>query len=184
MICEDALPEHVAIYSTGDSTVLFDEKWLNFAIEKCDEDARIEDKEVFLQKIESGEVEVNKIGFMIFEPSIAEEIQFLLSKAAKKYNMECTRSNINFIEYMPPNTNKGTGLAQLNEYLNIKKEEIIAFGDGGNDIELLQNAGWSVAMENANEKLKSIAKFVTKSNSEDGVVDVLEKIFLRDEQMN
>ncbi|OUM68357.1 hypothetical protein PIROE2DRAFT_3955 [Piromyces sp. E2] len=72
MICENALPEHVAIYSTGDLTVLFDEQWLNFAIEKCDEDAIVEDKEVFLRKIESGEAKVNKIGFMVFEPSAAE----------------------------------------------------------------------------------------------------------------
>jgi len=72
MVCENTLPEHVVIYSTGDLTVLFDEKWLNFAIEKCDEDAIVEDKEAFLKKIESGEVKVNKIGFMIFEPSNAE----------------------------------------------------------------------------------------------------------------
>jgi len=80
---------------------------------------------------------------------------------------------------MPPNTNKGTGLAQLIKNLGIKKEEVLAFGDGGNDIELLQNAGWPVAMANACDALKSIAKLTTKSNSEDGVADMLEKIFLK-----
>lgn len=82
---------------------------------------------------------------------------------------------------MPPNTNKGTSLVRLIEKLNIKKEEVLAFGDGNNDLELFQNAGWPIAMENAGDKLKSYAKLVTKSNAEDGVADVLEKIFLNNE---
>jgi len=80
---------------------------------------------------------------------------------------------------MPPNTNKGTGLAQLIKNLGIKKEEVLAFGDGGNDLELLKNAGWPVAMENACEALKPLAKLTAKSNAEDGVADMLERIFLK-----
>jgi len=85
---------------------------------------------------------------------------------------------------MPYQTNKGTGLTQLIKLLNISKEEVIAFGDGGNDYQLLESAGWPVAMENAHEDLKSYAKIITKSNVEDGVADLLEKIFLKEDFMN
>jgi len=79
---------------------------------------------------------------------------------------------------MPPNTHKGTGLDHLIKSLNIKKDEVLAFGDGGNDVDLLKSSGWPVAMENACDELKAVAKLTTKSNVEDGVADMLEKIFL------
>jgi len=80
---------------------------------------------------------------------------------------------------MPINTNKGTSLNQLIKLLNINKNEVIAFGDGGNDIQMLQMAGWPVAMANASDEVKSYAKLIAKSNSEDGEADMLEKIFLK-----
>jgi len=85
---------------------------------------------------------------------------------------------------MPPQTNKGTSLAQLIKKLNISKDEVLAFGDGGNDIQLLQNVGWPVAMENACDELKPFAKLTAKSNKEDGVACMLEEIFLKEEHVN
>jgi len=82
---------------------------------------------------------------------------------------------------MPINTNKGTSLSQLIERLNISKDQVIAFGDGGNDIQMLQMAGWPVAMANASNEVKSYAKLIAKSNAEDGLADMLEKIFLKKE---
>ncbi|ORX76828.1 hypothetical protein BCR32DRAFT_208588, partial [Anaeromyces robustus] len=84
------------------------------------------------------------------------------------------------VEYLPHQTNKGTSLARLMKYLNISKDEVVAFGDGLNDIQFLQNVGWPIAMENACDELKQYAKIITKPNSEDGVAFLLEKIFLND----
>jgi len=81
---------------------------------------------------------------------------------------------------MPNQSNKGTGLARLLQQLNISKDEVIAFGDGSNDIEMLQTVGWPVAVENAVEELKPLAKIITKTNRENGVADILEKIFLNE----
>ena len=54
--------------------------------------------------------------------------------------------------------------------------DIIAFGDEHNDLEMLDYAGWGVAMANGTQQLKSIANDVTdKTNAEDGMVDYLEK---------
>lgn len=86
------------------------------------------------------------------------------------------------VEYMPNKTNKGAGLTQLIKRLGISKDEVIAFGDGGNDLEFLQSAGWPVAMENACDALKPFAKINAKSNDEEGVSEILEKIFLKDEK--
>jgi len=82
---------------------------------------------------------------------------------------------------MPPKTNKGTALDQLLKILNIQKSEALAFGDGGNDVDLLKSSGWPVAVDNACDALKAIAKLTTKSNIEDGVADMMKKIFLKDE---
>jgi len=107
-----------------------------------------------------------------------------LEELKKEFNLEKAQYSNIIVEYMPRGTNKGTGLAQLIKSLNVSKDEVVAFGDGGNDIELLQNAGWPIAMENARDVLKPYAKYITKSNVENGVADALEKIFLKDEIAN
>lgn len=56
------------------------------------------------------------------------------------------------------------------EHLNISKLEAIAFGDGGNDIEMLQYVGLGVAMGNGGEELKRRADFVTTKASEGGIL--------------
>ena len=59
--------------------------------------------------------------------------------------------------------------------MGIKREEIIAFGDGHNDITMLAFAGVGVAMGNAVSELKRIADRETGSNDEDGIAIVLEE---------
>lgn len=59
---------------------------------------------------------------------------------------------------------------------NLQKEELIAFGDGENDLEMLKEVGVSVAMGNAVNEVKEIATMVTDSNEEDGLVTALSKI--------
>ena len=63
-------------------------------------------------------------------------------------------------------------------HLNICAEEIIAFGDNFNDLDMLQYAGLSVAMGNAPDDIKLAAKEVTASNDEEGIALVLKRIFL------
>ena len=63
----------------------------------------------------------------------------------------------------------------LGEYLAIDREEIIAFGDSENDLEMLRAAGIGVAMENAEKEAKEVADFVTLSNTDNGIVYALQK---------
>lgn len=71
-LCEGLFPECVIFYSSGDYIVLFQEEWAKFATEKCDEIAIVEDMQEYTKKIESGNAKINKIGFMVFEPSDVE----------------------------------------------------------------------------------------------------------------
>jgi len=68
--------------------------------------------------------------------------------------------------------------------LAIKKEEVICISDGGNDIELIKAVGWPIAMGNGCNELKPYVKLITKSNSEDGVADTINKLFLKEDLTN
>ncbi len=89
-----------------------------------------------------------------------------------------TTSVPNNIEINAAKGNKGDALAALCQYLDIPLSQVVAFGDGSNDITMLRTAGVGVAMENATEEVKAAAKYVTLTNEEDGVADFLEKYVL------
>ena len=76
----------------------------------------------------------------------------------------------------PKEVNKATSLKYLGEQLNIKLEDMIFFGDGLNDLEIIQQVGLGVAMGNAIEEVKYKAKIITKSNNEDGIAVCLNKL--------
>ena len=84
----------------------------------------------------------------------------------------------NNIEINHGEVNKGNALKWLCEKLDIDISELIAFGDGGNDIDMIKTAGCGVAMANACEELKEISDIITKSNDEDGVAYILERYSL------
>lgn len=82
------------------------------------------------------------------------------------------------LEFLPQHANKGTALERVATDYGIQLSEIIALGDGENDIELVQSAGIGIAMANAHPKTKAIADHITLSNDEDGVAVALEKFVL------
>jgi Cof subfamily protein (haloacid dehalogenase superfamily) len=81
-----------------------------------------------------------------------------------------------FLELASPSISKGTGLAFVAERLGFAAEQTVAFGDGENDLELLEWAGFGVAVENAHEALKARADWVCPSAEEEGVAHVLEAL--------
>lgn len=83
----------------------------------------------------------------------------------------------NMIEIVKAGLNKAVGLDQIAKYYDIPRERIIAFGDEENDLEMIDYAGYGVAMGNAIDELKNISKDVTKTNEEDGVAYYLEDFF-------
>ena len=83
-----------------------------------------------------------------------------------------------FLEITDRQATKGQTLGWLAESEGIKAEEIIAFGDGHNDLDMLEYAGLGVAVANARPELLAAADLVTSSNMEDGVAEVIEKYIL------
>lgn len=84
----------------------------------------------------------------------------------------------NIIEVFKSDTNKATAIEKLAKHFNIEQKDIIAFGDGDNDIEMLTYAEVGVAMENAIDKLKEVANHVTKTNKESGVAHYIHEYIL------
>jgi Cof subfamily protein (haloacid dehalogenase superfamily) len=79
-----------------------------------------------------------------------------------------------FLEFASPHVTKAAGLGFLAERLRFARERTIAFGDGENDIELVDWAGYGVAVENAHDLVKGVADFVCPSVDEEGVAQMLE----------
>jgi Cof subfamily protein (haloacid dehalogenase superfamily) len=89
------------------------------------------------------------------------------------------RSKDTYLEIAPKPISKATGLKKiLGQGYTIGLDEVIAFGDGYNDIDLLQQVGWGVAVENAFPEVKAVANEITKHHKEDGVASTLARIFL------
>ncbi|MGX7030102.1 Cof-type HAD-IIB family hydrolase [Vagococcus zengguangii] len=80
-----------------------------------------------------------------------------------------------YFEFTAKNIDKAAALAAVLEPLDIKRHEVIAFGDGLNDLTMLEYAGIGVAMGNAKEEVKAVAQYITQSNDEDGIAHALEK---------
>lgn len=80
-----------------------------------------------------------------------------------------------FLECNMKGISKGSSLARICNQMQIKPEEVIAFGDAPNDLSAIKFAGLGVAMGNACQELKEIADEITLTNNEDGVAAVLEK---------
>ena len=82
------------------------------------------------------------------------------------------------LEINAAGVNKGKAMIELGKLLGIPREEIMAFGDGNNDLKMLKEVGTGVAMENAIPSVKEAAEYVTLSNDEEGVAKFIEKYVL------
>jgi Cof subfamily protein (haloacid dehalogenase superfamily) len=80
-----------------------------------------------------------------------------------------------FADIVARGVDKSTGLEKMGAYFGLSAAEMMAIGDGGNDISMLQYAGTGVAMGNASEEVKRAAGYVTTSVDDDGVGNALRR---------
>ena len=90
-------------------------------------------------------------------------------------NFAIVRSNAHFLEVMPKGVSKASAIELMRQRLNIDKEEIYTFGDSGNDLEMVKDYV-GVAMGNATEDVKEVAKYITKDCKDSGVAYALKDI--------
>lgn len=89
--------------------------------------------------------------------------------------IHCTTTGYKNIDVVPFGVNKAEGLKYFLRHFDLTPAQLIAFGDGLNDVEMLRLAKYSYAMANANSELFHIAKYRAPSNNNSGVLQVLEK---------
>ena len=93
-------------------------------------------------------------------------------------NVNYHTSNPIYLEFVDKKASKAIAMEKLGEYYGIHREEMIAVGDGLNDLSMIEYAGLGVAMANAADEIKNKADYVTCSNEEDGVAHVIRKFVL------
>ncbi|TYA48947.1 Cof-type HAD-IIB family hydrolase [Aggregatibacter actinomycetemcomitans] len=92
-------------------------------------------------------------------------------------NLSIHRSKNEYLEIMNAAATKAKAIQFMEQYLGITADQVIAFGDNFNDLDMLQYAGLSVAMANAPDAVKQAAKEVAANNNEDGIALVLNRVF-------
>src|SRR5699024_4164247 len=116
---------------------------------------------------------------LIFPKEIA--VSELAQTLDSNFNKEVEHRNWGAPWHITEVTRKGihkaVGLKQVADYFGINREQIIAFGDGDNDVEMIDYAGIGVAMDNALPELKAVASHMTSTNEENGVSTFLEDYF-------
>ena len=150
--------------------------------------AFVQEKEIFMNyKDETVEEIFNMLNFP--EPPIRplsemkgktvyQLVSFFTAEQEKKImsilsHCESTRWNPLFTDVVPVGGNKSIGMEKILAYFGISREETMAFGDGGNDIPMLEYAGIGVAMGNASEEVQRHADFVTSGVDDEGIVHAL-----------
>ena len=126
-----------------------------------------------LNDIASFDGEVLKIAIYHFESSekyILPLVEHLESKLKVKVSGE------HWLDISHMNANKGYALQHIQEKYGISRQETLVFGDYNNDLEMLAMADLSFAMANAHPNVTAAANYRTKSNDENGVEDILEKL--------
>lgn len=111
---------------------------------------------------------------MVYDPAGVLSHSLPILKRALGSTMSVTATDVVCVDIMKPGVNKGTGLAALQERLHITPEETMAFGDYYNDIEMLDRAYYSYAVENAEAEVKSHCRFCAGSNAVGGVLSAIE----------
>ncbi|WP_454387396.1 Cof-type HAD-IIB family hydrolase [Streptococcus sp. Marseille-Q8145] len=117
--------------------------------------------------------EVLKMSVMVDEAQAAEITRQINTAFAGR--LSAVTSGYGAIDIIQEGLHKAWGLRQLMDRWQIKSKEIMAFGDSENDLEMLELADFSYAMENGDEKIKRIASLLAPANAEAGVLQVIEQ---------
>ena len=128
------------------------------------------------QYLEFNDIEVCKL-IISSETSLAdikneilskEDISITTIKKYGEYKDNIINKEYEYLDICPKNINKNTALNILKDYLKVNNNEIMAVGDNLNDLEMVKNCGIGVAVANAYDELKAVAKYTTENSVEKG----------------
>lgn len=175
----DICRKHDAYFHLYDMDVIYAEKREHLAkkyaegMDKLPESIKFEVR--FIEDaIEIAEsTSIYKIGLFSENPDTFEAV---MKELKELDGIETCKSLTTSFDVMARGVTKATGIEAIRRHYDIPIEDVIAFGDNENDIDMISYAGIGVAMQNGTEELKSVADFVTKSNDEDGLVYAFEML--------
>ena len=124
--------------------------------------------------------QIEKILIHETDPSKREMVQAFIESET---TLACTVSDKNLLDISNHDISKGHALQRLMFHLNVRPQEVLAFGDYDNDLSLFEHARIKVAMGNAIESLKNKATFITKTNQQQGVSFALKNLLMEDQTM-
>ena len=110
---------------------------------------------------------VYKIMLIILNSELLGQIYQVLNNAFNDVTIQ--RSGNKYLEITSNKAYKSRGINYILKKENLNKQEVAAFGDGHNDITMLNAVGYPIAMGNAQPEVKKKAKYITKDNNENGV---------------
>lgn len=129
----------------------------------------------YLDTFDGLDAEVNK--YTVFFPNRdAEEVYAERYRDAHAGRFSVTNAGKEWIDIMNKGVDKGFGIARLCEHLGCSVDDVMAFGDTYNDVEMLRTSGHSYVVANAEEHMHAHAKFLAPSNTERGVARVIERL--------
>ncbi|KAH6755113.1 haloacid dehalogenase-like hydrolase family protein [Perilla frutescens var. hirtella] len=117
-------------------------------------------------------VEIQKLIFLDTAEGVAGTLRPYWAEATAD-RASVVQAVPDMLEIVPPGTSKGSGVRILLDHLGATPDEVMAIGDGENDVEMLQLASLGVALSNGSEKAKAVANVIGISNDEDGAADAI-----------
>jgi Cof subfamily protein (haloacid dehalogenase superfamily) len=114
---------------------------------------------------------------IVGDPEALDHVE-LRAKATFADSLYISKSLPYFLEFAAAGVTKGAGLEFLARRLGFTPADTVSFGDGENDVELVEWAAYGVAVENAHERVKAVADWVCGSAKDEAVAQVLEALLL------
>ena len=123
------------------------------------------------------EVSYSAIKCILLEhPDYLKQVELVLK--SQRTDLSVSRSKPFFLEVMPKGIDKAASLDMLAKKLGYTSEQIIAVGNAGNDLSMIQYAGVGVWVDNVTPELRHLADYIVASNNNDGVAEVVERFIL------
>ncbi|MFV0394968.1 MAG: Cof-type HAD-IIB family hydrolase [Coprobacillaceae bacterium] len=131
-----------------------------------------------IEKVDDFKATVNESVNKVLLTGKPEYVESILDDFKEPFinNLSVYRSTPFFIEVMDQGVDKASSLDVILKSLNISKEELIAFGDGYNDLSMIRYAGLGVAMGNSVDEVKAEADYITDSNDNEGIFNCLKQL--------
>jgi len=115
----------------------------------------------------ANQAQLDSVDVICWQPETTEALRRSFRKALPEVYL--TSSSAHRLEFSHPLSGKRAGVAWLLAHLGLRPEQLAAFGDGDNDVELLQYAGFGIAVSNATPACRAAADFVTTHHDEDAI---------------